>query len=548
MSKRSFRPEKLVVAIVMALLLVMTGHPRVASAGVNPPPEEISRIFDRVAEKEQVPAEILKAIAYVESGWRQWDNNGNVILSGSKSRPNIGIMQVSAYDPRDKTTVNKLKNDIEFNIAYGAKVLISKWNMTPNIGDGDRGKLENWYFALWAYNSWSTYNNPNNAAAAGRVAYQDRIYKLMSTDYSRGLSTPLKVTPIPRNLIPAGTLPTAKTAWKTPEPFHYAGFVTVTGLPRSEEEALLASVKRIFGSDRIETAVKIAYQGWPEGSKTIILGRADKLADALAGISLAREYNAPILITPQGELDPRVEKVILDFQPQKIIIIGGEKAISRQTEEKLKTLMSWDAEVKRIAGEDRYGTVALIASYFPPGSGVAIASGENFADALSLAPAAATKRIPLLLVKKDGLPPQTEKALKKIHPAFVYVAGGEKIISQELLETIKHTAFVSEKNIERLAGRDRYETAALILAKFFPEIDKMYLATGTNFPDALAGAAMAACEETPLLLVPPQNGLNLEVKKQFQTLTAEDVEIQALGGEKALPDPCLIRIKHLFTK
>ncbi len=55
---------------------------------------------------------------------------------------------------------------------------------------------------------------------------------------------------------------------------------------------------------------------------------------------------------------------------------------------------------------------------------------------------------------------------------------------------------------DRLAGADRYATAAAISkATFAPGVELVYVATGANFPDALAGAAAAGKTGSPVLLV-----------------------------------------------
>jgi putative cell wall-binding protein len=55
--------------------------------------------------------------------------------------------------------------------------------------------------------------------------------------------------------------------------------------------------------------------------------------------------------------------------------------------------------------------------------------------------------------------------------------------------------------VSRLAGNDRYQTAAAVSrATFAPGVPAVYMATGANFPDALAGAAAAAASGSPVLL------------------------------------------------
>ncbi|MFD9029306.1 hypothetical protein [Streptomyces parvulus] len=60
--------------------------------------------------------------------------------------------------------------DYAANIAAGLQILVSKWNQTKQAGlavhDGDPTKLENWFFALWAYNS-GFYENVNGNDAWG---------------------------------------------------------------------------------------------------------------------------------------------------------------------------------------------------------------------------------------------------------------------------------------------------------------------------------------------------------------------------------------------
>jgi subtilisin family serine protease len=63
-------------------------------------------------------------------------------------------------------------------------------------------------------------------------------------------------------------------------------------------------------------------------------------------------------------------------------------------------------------------------------------------------------------------------------------------------------AVVSRPDIRRLFGADRYATStAISAATFTPNVPYLFVATGETFPDALAGAAVAAQVGAPLLLV-----------------------------------------------
>lgn len=57
----------------------------------------------------------------------------------------------------------------------------------------------------------------------------------------------------------------------------------------------------------------------------------------------------------------------------------------------------------------------------------------------------------------------------------------------------------------RLAGPDRFTTAVEVSKRFAPGVPVVYIATGTDFPDALAAAAAAAHLGGPLLLALPDS-------------------------------------------
>ena len=62
----------------------------------------------------------------------------------------------------------------------------------------------------------------------------------------------------------------------------------------------------------------------------------------------------------------------------------------------------------------------------------------------------------------------------------------------------------------------------------------MYLSTGANYPDALAGSVLAANTKAPLVLTAP-NGPNAATVKTVQAQLKNVSGIYILGGEGALP-------------
>jgi putative cell wall-binding protein len=103
--------------------------------------------------------------------------------------------------------------------------------------------------------------------------------------------------------------------------------------------------------------------------------------------------------------------------------------------------------------------------------------------------------------------------------------------------------FYLEPNVERIYGADRYETALQVALKGWESgSDEMILATGTNYPDALAGAPLAYHKGAPILLTSKQT-LHSSAKKGIEELDVEKVTI--LGGAGVISDNVVEEIKNL---
>src|SRR4051794_3062021 len=92
----------------------------------------------------------------------------------------------------------------------------------------------------------------------------------------------------------------------------------------------------------------------------------------------------------------------------------------------------------------------------------------------------------------------------------------------------------------RLAGTDRYDTARVIATTSFATADTVVLATGENFPDALAGNFLAGNRTAPILLVqhdriPPATASGL------QALKAKNVVL--LGGTDAISQAVEVQLR-----
>lgn len=113
-------------------------------------------------------------------------------------------------------------------------------------------------------------------------------------------------------------------------------------------------------------------------------------------------------------------------------------------------------------------------------------------------------------------------------------AGGVGLVG--LAPSASATSAFSSATFTRLSGPNRYATAAAIAEETFPSgANTVLLATGTNFPDALAGSYLAGTENggagAPILLTDP-NTLSPETIAALATLKATNVII--LGGTSAV--------------
>ena len=88
--------------------------------------------------------------------------------------------------------------------------------------------------------------------------------------------------------------------------------------------------KRISGKNRYETSMQIAKEFGSFDTAVLASGRV--FADALASTPLAKKLHAPILLTNGNDISNEVFK----FKGlKKVVLVGGEKSISKELEKKL---------------------------------------------------------------------------------------------------------------------------------------------------------------------------------------------------------------------
>lgn len=226
------------------------------------------------------------------------------------------------------------------------------------------------------------------------------------------------------------------------------------------------------------------------------------------GFGVAPGGGYPALGTLDDYLLANPEARITEFGYSLGSGVVGEAVITSITVGCATTAFDFELETlapptgERLAGNDRYATAVEVSEdAFPAGaSAVFIATGTGFADALSAAPAAASVNAPLLLTPASSLPAVVAAEIDRLDPTTIYVVGGTGAVSTAVETAIQ--ALDGTRTIERIAGTDRYETSRAIASEFFPTATSVFLATGLDYPDALAAGPAAAEVGGPVILVP----------------------------------------------
>ncbi|WP_127794152.1 cell wall-binding repeat-containing protein [Agromyces sp. LHK192] len=275
--------------------------------------------------------------------------------------------------------------------------------------------------------------------------------------------------------------------------------VTRTSAQTAPIQPRLLSVSRIAGPDRFATAVEIA-KAYAPGVARVYVANGLNFPDALSAAPAAAHFESPMLLTLPWALPDVVRAEIARLDPAEIIVVGGTGSVSQSVADALDAI----APVTRIAGPDRYATSRLIADEAFGDTGastVFLATGANFPDALAAAPAASRANGPTVLVPSGApaLDAATRALLVDLGATTVKIAGGPASVS---IATAASADGIPGVAVTRLAGPDRYATASAIVLDSFGAAPTSYLATGSNFPDALVGAALAGWKDAPIHLTP----------------------------------------------
>lgn len=308
--------------------------------------------------------------------------------------------------------------------------------------------------------------------------------------------------------------------------------------------------ERVGGTDRIDTSVAASRWAFdasgPYGRQaaTAVLARSDLYPDALAGTALAIQKDGPLLLTPSNGLSPAVSAELSRVLApgSTVYLLGGTTALNPAVADAVQHL---GFVPRRLGGADRFATAVAIATAISgtnPAS-VLLATGDNYPDALTAAAAAGQERYDLhgtttpaggVVLLTDGtvMPAATRAYLNQSAPAAAWYAVGGPAAT-----ALDH-AYPGRPRVTRLAGIDRYDTAAKVAtsALFGNGAPYRYrtaaIATGLNFPDAMSGGALIGREDGPLLLS-GADGLTPQETAILQDQHVSDIVF--IGGTAVVP-------------
>ncbi len=191
-----------------------------------------------------------------------------------------------------------------------------------------------------------------------------------------------------------------------------------------------------------------------------------------------------------------------------------------------------------VQGPDRYQTAVQASMKFGTASTVVIATGELFPDALGGAALAGAVDGPILLTRSSSVPAEVLAEITRLGASKIYVLGSTAAVSAAAFNQLD--AKIAGTPV-RLGGADRYATASLVAAETIRLLGSGYqggafLATGLNFPDALAASPLMYAKGMPLILSNANGGFSVpagvtKVKVLGSTSVVPASVVTALGAK-----------------
>lgn len=272
------------------------------------------------------------------------------------------------------------------------------------------------------------------------------------------------------------------------------------------DEEVNSESQKIVGKDRYDTAAKVATN-IGKYNKAILVNAESSMSDGLSAAGLSGKEKAPILLVKKDSIPKSTLEKLKNVD--KVYIIGGNNAISENVEAELKNIKNIKS-IERLAGKDRLETSKAVAREIKEYSKAFVVNGyKGEADAMSVSPVAAKYKAPIILTNGKNIDID-KKGVE------YYVIGGEAVIDNSIAKKLSAT---------RISGKDRYETNRKVIARFYPNKNKIFVANGKTLIDILTSSNLAkddgialVSENTDNSILNGKNiiqigGMNFKIKK-----------------------------------
>ncbi len=290
---------------------------------------------------------------------------------------------------------------------------------------------------------------------------------------------------------------------------------------------------RVAGQNRFGTSYAVCEALNKKVGKfdNIVVANGMNFPDALSGGYLSKVKNAPLLLVNPSE-EAKVKSYIGRYMKSggTVFLLGGTSAVRGEFEASLK---AGGFKVERLAGPGRYDTnLAILNEAFDSGQELVVASGKNYPDSLSGSSVGRGMLLVGDILTKDQIKWLESNRINKI-----YILGGTGAVNSTIESSLKKYA-----TVERVGGKNRWETSYLIAKKFFPKADTVSLVCGTNFPDGLSGAPLAMSYNSPIILIANNNW---NYAHQF-VVDRKITKDYAIGGTGAISNATVSKIMEQY--
>lgn len=300
-------------------------------------------------------------------------------------------------------------------------------------------------------------------------------------------------------------------------------------------------VSRVAGSERIGTAVALSAATF-DSAEAVVIARADRFPDALAGGPLATAVQGPLLLTGPAALDQQTVAEVQRLGATRALMLGGSEALADQVVIDLQAL---GLQVERVAGPDRFATAAAVADRVVTATGpvdrVAVAAGgsgdsdQGWTDAILASGYGAGTGVPLVLVQPDAVPPTTAEVLQRLSPtAFLTLVGDGAAITADTETSLQQLLGIDTIRLARDTPEETSAHVANFAIRDGASAAAVWVATADRFPDALAATAAVGSSGGILLLTGPSDQGNDALLSFIGTILSATESITVIGGTAAV--------------